>query len=321
MKTLTAFAVVAILATGLAACSAGDDAGDDGLRIVATTSILADVVSNAVGEGAQVEALMGPGTDPHDFAPSARQVAAIRSADLVVANGLGLEQGLVDVLASADADGVEIIELAPLVDPIPFGDTGAHDEDEGEGHDEDEGEEHDDHGDLDPHFWEDPLRMATAVAALGDRLEAIDPSIDWAATTSEYIQRLEATHAEMVETFDAIPPEDRVIVTNHDALGYLAERFDFEVVAVVISGGSTLAEPSAADLAHLVEVIQERGVKAIFTDNTAPSTLAETVAAEVDSPLAVVELYSGSLGEADGPAATYIDMLLTNATAITDALR
>lgn len=300
-RALTAIIIGTITAMTFSGCAAEPADDPAALEIVVTTSILGDVVSNVVGDNAQVETIMSPGVDPHDFAPSARQVESIRSADLVVANGLGLEEGLVDVLESASADGIQVFEMAPFADPLPFGGD-------------------DDHGDLDPHFWEDPLRMATAVRALGAVLAELDPSTDWSGPIDTYVASLEELDADIAGIFSEIPDERRVIVTNHDAFGYLADRYDLEVVAVVVRGGSTLAEPSAADLADLVTVVEERNVAAIFADNTTSSSLAEAVAAEVGDSVTVYELYSGSLGEPDGPAATYIEVLRFNARTIADAL-
>ncbi|MEX2653584.1 MAG: zinc ABC transporter substrate-binding protein, partial [Acidimicrobiia bacterium] len=162
----------AVLSAGLVlgACGA-DAAAPPELTIVATTSIAGDLVSQVVGDEVTVEVLMPIGTDPHDFQPSSQQVAALRSADLVVAWGLGLEEGLEDVLASAWEDGVRVLEISALVDPIPFSsedehadDEHADDEHEDDEHEDDEHEEedHKEHS-LDPHTWMDPVRMADAL--------------------------------------------------------------------------------------------------------------------------------------------------------------
>ncbi len=299
--------VATAVAVALAGCAAPVASDDSAIDIVVTTSILGDVVTNVVGDQAQVETIMAPGVDPHDFAASARQVEMIRNADLVVANGLGLEEGLTDVLESAAADGVPVFEMAPIADPLPFGAA-------------DQANEEPDHGDLDPHFWEDPSRMAIAVRALAEVLVELDPSINWPGPAEAYIASLDEVDADLAGVFSAIPADRRVIVTNHEALGYLADRYDLEVVAVVVAGGSTLAEPSAADLADLVAVVKERKVAAIFTDNTTSASLAEAVASEVGDSVGVHELFSGSLSDPDGPASTYLEMLRFNATTIADAL-
>ncbi len=305
-RTIPNMIVATAVSAALAGCAAPAASNDSPIEIVVTTSILGDVVTNVVGDNARVETIMAPGVDPHDFAPSARQVEAIRNADLVVANGLGLEEGLTDVLESAAADGVPVFEMAPVADPLPFG--------------ADDHADDPDHGDLDPHFWEDPSRMTIAVQALAEALVELDPSIDWSDPADAYTTSLDEVDVELLGIFTVIPADRRVIVTNHDAFGYLADRYDLEVVAVVVAGGSTLAEPSASDLADLVAVVKEREVAAIFTDNTTSSSLAEAVAAEVGDSVSVHELYSGSLSDPDGPASNYLEMLRFNATTIADAL-
>jgi len=287
------------LSVALALGACGDEAADDGLRVVATTSILGDLVQNVVGADASVEVLVPLGADPHDYQASAQQVAAIRDADLVVANGLDLEEGLSDVLESVTDDGANVLELAPLLDPIPFG--GGDDQD--------------------PHVWFDPIRMAEAAGIIAGGLTEIDPAFDWEARAGAYGTALEVLDADISETLSAIPEGNRVLVTNHDALGYFAARYGFEIAGTVIPSGTTLAEPSSAELAALVEEIQRRGVQAIFAETTEPSTLADAIAAEAGEAVQVVELYTGSLGEAGTGADTLIGMLRTNAQLIAAALQ
>lgn len=297
------------LALILAACGEGGDTATEPLVVVATTSVLGDVVRNIVGNAATVEVIMGVGADPHDFEASAQQVAAIQGADLVVANGLALEEGLIDIIETAEAEGVPVIELAAMLDPIPFA--------EGEDH-SDEGEQG--HGDEDPHFWQDPSRMAVAVDLIADQLTEIDGSIDWDVRADAYAAELTALDAEIDLLLAGIADDQRRIVTNHEAFGYFADRYRFEVIGTVIPGGSTLAESSAADLADLVAEIEEEGVTAIFAENTNPSALAEAVAGELGTEISVYELYSDSLGEPGSPAETYIGMIRANAQTVASAL-
>lgn len=299
------------------------------LTIVATTTILGDVVANVVGDFATVEVIMGPGTDPHDFQPSAQQAELIQTADLVVANGLGLEEGLLDVIETAEAAGTPVLELADMLDPIPFGEGEDHDhsedehehsEEEGD-HSEEEGDDHaHEHGSEDPHFWQDPTRMATAAGLIADELTAIDAATDWSAGADAYAAELTALDAEITELLSGIPDESRKIVTNHEAFGYFADRYGFTVIGTVIPGGSTLAEPSAAELADLIAEIEEEGVTAVFAENTNPSALADAVAAELGTEIGVYELYSDSLGEPGSEADTYIGMIRANATTVAEAL-
>ena len=294
----------------LAGCAGGNATAGGRPVVVATTTILGDVIDNTVGESATVEVLMPPGTDPHDFRPSPRQAQMIRDADLVVANGLGLEEGLTDVLESAEAEGARVLELAGLLDPIPL-----------PGDDEGPGGEVDGHhqGGEDPHFWHDPVRMAAAVEMVADSLEEVDPSTDWQAGAVGYASTLLALDAEIVEVLAPVPPERRKLVTSHESFGYFADRYGFENVGALVTGGSTLADASAAHLVELADTMEAEGVRAVFVEAAGPTDLAEALAREVDGGVSVHLLHSESLAEGSG-AGTYVDMLRSNARTIAEAL-
>ncbi len=294
--------VVALFA---ASCGgSGGQQDDEGLSVVVTTTIWGDVVRAITGDDATVTVLMPIGVDPHDYAASSSQVAMIQVADLVVANGLGLEDRLADVLDAASSDGANVLTLADKVDPIPFGMTGEH---AGAG--------------LDPHVWFDPERVAAAAVLIADALVAIDDSVDWHGRASEYTAELMRTDAEVRAELMQVPVGSRKLVTNHDSLGYLADRYGFEVIGTVIPGGATLASPSSADLAALVAVIEREDVPAIFAESTEPMVLAEAVVAESSHVVAVVELLTGSVGDEISGADTLIGLLLTDASRISAALR
>src|SRR3546814_156138 len=168
--------------------------------------------------------------------------------------------------------------------------------------------DHDHDGD-DPHVFTDPARMATIAEGLAADLMAAVPELDTDAgreRAAAYVAELRALDAEVAATLAAIPDERRVLVTNHDVFGYFADRYGFEVLGVVIPGGSTLAQPSAADLADLADAIEEAGVPTVFVETSARSRVAQALADE-GTAVEVVELYSESLGTDDSEAATYID--------------
>jgi zinc/manganese transport system substrate-binding protein len=296
-----AWGVIAFSLTVLTAACDGDTAetADDRPEIVATTSIWGDVVAQIVGEDATVSVVVPNGADAHEYEASPRQVAELIEADLVVTNGLGLEAGLEDLLETALADGANIYEVAPDLDPIEFP---AHELD------------------LDPHVWFDPERMALAARLISEHLAEIDDSVDWEARAAEYATNLQEVDQEMAATLEGVAPEDRKLVTNHESLGYLADRYGFEVIAVVIPGGSSLGQPSSAEMAALVSEIEEEDVDVIFAETTQPTRLAEAVAAEVGDDVEVVELYTESLGDPGSGADTLIGMLSTDAGLIGDAL-
>jgi zinc/manganese transport system substrate-binding protein len=304
--------------------------------VVVTTNILGDVVENLVGDRAEVEVevIMPPGADPHDFAPSARQAASMREADLLVVNGLGFEESLLSAIEGAQEDGVVVFEATSAVATIEFDD--GHDDDDGHGHDDDDGHGHDDdghghddddgpghtHEGEDPHVFTDPARMVDVVEelaeALAANLEGLDDG-DFRDRVDGYLQDLRDLDAEIEAMVAELPEDRRVLVTNHDAFGYFADRYGFEVLGVVIPGGSTLAEPSAADIAELARQVEAEDVPAVFAETSAPARLAEALAAEVGA-VEVVELFSESLGDAGSGGETYLDMMRTNAQRIVEAL-
>lgn len=296
-------AAAVLLTASTAACR--DDAGDTRPRVVVTTTILGDLVTAIAGDGAAVEVLLPRGADPHDFSPSSQQMGLIADADLVVLNGLGLEQGLQEAIETTARAGTRLLAIAELVDPIPFV---VHGE---QGHDED---------DLDPHVWHDPVRMSTAAATVGAALEEIDPGGGYADRAAAYAATLLEAHEAIVEILASLPAERRLLVTNHSAMGYFADRYGFRIVGVVIPGGSTLAEPSSAELAALVSVIRAERVPAIFAETTQPAGLAEAIAAEAGTDVSVVELFVESLGEPGTPADSLPGLLLENARRIAGAM-
>ena len=311
-----AFAVTAALA--LASCSSGSPA-DPGTAAapvaVATTtqlgSVLADITQCA---GATSTTLMGPGDDPHTFAVSSEQVAQMVRARLVVANGLGLEEGLTRALANVAADGGRVLEVAPTVDPLAYADLGDAD------HAGETEAEHDAHSTYDPHFWMDAARMARAARTIGAELAAVIGEARYATCGAQVQAQLEQVDADVRQALAPIPAEKRVLVTDHESFNYFAAAYGFEVAGVVIPGGSTDAEPSSADLAALVKTIRDENVSAIFSNNTVNPRLVEAVAREIGDRVTVVRLYEGSVGEPGSEAATYAGMMRADARLIADAL-
>ena len=312
---------IAMVATG---CGDDDDAaaGADRPTIAVTTTILGDVVENLVGDELDVVTVMPVGADPHAFQASAQQVAAIGDAEVLIVNGAGFEAGLVDVIEAAEGDGVPVFEAISAVETIEFG-KGGHDHGDEHGDEDHADEEGHDHEGADPHFWTDPARMAVAADAIADFLVATVDGVDVDALTAsaeDYIAELETVDAEVVDTLRPIDDGNRVLVTNHDSFGYLADRYEFEVVGTVIPSGSTTEGVSAGELAELAQVVEHEGVPAIFAETTVSDELAQTLAAEVGSDIAVVELFTGSLGDSGSGAETYVAMVRTNAQRIAGAL-
>jgi zinc/manganese transport system substrate-binding protein len=380
LRSLAAAAALALAATacGSAGPAATDptatdaaseaDAAAPPVQVVATTSILGDVVAQLVGDDGEVTVLMGPGVDPHGYAPSARDAAMMREADLVVANGLQLEESLVSTIEATAEAGVPVFELAPLVDPIEFAaDGGADDhghDDEADDHGHDDGADdhghdgaddhghadeaddqgHDDgvddhghdegvddhahdHGPEDPHVWFDAQRMATGVELLAAELAEVAPQVDadeWQARGEAYAEQLREIDAELEDAFAAVPDDRRVMVTNHDSLGYLAARYDLDVVGTVIPGSSTQVEADPRQFAALIDVVEERDIRVVFAENTDSTRLAEQLASEslgrADVELEVVQIATDALGEPGSPTDSYLGLLRETGVTIATTL-
>ncbi|CCQ17495.1 putative Mn2+/Zn2+ ABC-type transporter,substrate binding protein [Rhodococcus sp. AW25M09] len=297
-----AAAATAVAAIGLFLTACSTSAEDRPLVIV-STNILGDVVEELVGDEAEVVTLMKPNADPHSFEISAQEAARLRSADLIVSNGLGLEEGLQQHLDEASAEKVPTFVAGDAIDVLDYSEGDAK-------------------GNPDSHFWTDPARMITVVDALEPILAELD-GVDSAAVTehtTQYRMQLQSLDAEMTDIFVAIPEQRRALVTNHHVFGYLADRFDFRVVGAVIPGGTTLAAPSASDLADLVDAVEKTGVPAIFAESSSPDRLVQALASEADIRVDVVELFTESLTAPDGGAPDYLTMMRTNTERISDGL-
>ena len=297
-----------------AAATPAESPAASAVNVVATTTMLGDVVGQILAcAGGTVTVLMPAGTDPHDFSASSDQVAAMVTADLVVANGLGLEAGLTDAFENAAADGAKVFEVGPLVDPIKLG-AGAHEE---EGHEE----EGHGHGSSDPHFWFDMNRMAVAAELIGAELADSTGNNAYATCAATTAANIRTAEAGVRSSLESVPADQRILVTDHEALGYLADTYGYEIAGTVIPSGTTLAEPSSADLAALVATIKAEGVPAIFANVAQTTSLAEAVAAETGTPITIIPLYVESLGAPDSPAATYLQMMQANADLIASGLK
>ena len=283
------------------------------LQAVVSTTILQDLVQTVAGDGWSVVSLMPPGADPHSYQPAPGDARRLASARLVVLVGAGLEPPALSRLVRTAAPKGAVVELAPLV---------AMRRDEiarrayGEG-----GPAHPDEGELDPHFWWSVPRVMQAVEAVADTLARLDPGGEpgYRARAAAYRRRLQELDAWIRQQVATIPPERRLLVANHDALGHLAAEYGFTVVGTVLPGGSTLAEASASDTARLLQRIRSLPVKAIFAEATASPALGERVSREAHLPL--VTLYTDSLGPPGSGAETYEGFMRTNVTRIVEALR
>ncbi len=293
----------------LVAASCGSDGAatpESAPTVVATTTIWADVASNVACDGlANVRTIVPAGGDPHSFEPSLRDRETMGNATLIVANGLGLEESMADVIDAVESDGVPVVRVGEFVDTIPAGDEPAGD---GDGAD-------------DPHVWFDPVRVAAALPAIADALA--DAGLDRAALdacVADYSEQLGELDADIASTVASIPAERRLLVTNHDSLSYFADRYDFEILGSVIPSPSSLSATNPAELEALAGLIEDTGVPAIFAETQHSSADTQALADRVGD-VDVVTLQTDTLGEPGSTTATYITWLSTTAQTVVDALR
>ena len=311
----------------------------DRINVVATTTILADVAQNVAGDAFTVAALIPADTDPHAFEPSTSDAVLVAQADLLLSVGAGYEAFLADLLTTV-GENIPVVVASNGVEILPYGEHEHADEsatpeadhvDEHLGalgldlecaaheHEEEAGAEDDhDHGACDPHVWHDVANAVIWTNNLADAFAEFDPAnaATYRANADAYIAELDALQVEIQTAVSTIPEDQRVLITNHEFMGYYAHAYGFEVAATVLPGSATGAEVAPQELAALIELVRTEGVPAIFAENTTTPQIAELIAQEAGVTV-VTTLYSDALG-ADAP--TYIDMMRANTQTIVDAL-
>lgn len=290
--------LVAVATAGAATVGCGTGSDDAvGPSIVVTHSVLGAVVGDIVDDAAVVTVLIPNGVDPHDWEPSAQDIERINSADLVVANGLGFEAGLDDVLRNAVDSGVTVFEAT---DYVTIRD-GAHSDEEA--HDEAEKE---DHADGDPHFWTDAAAMAEVAEAL--EVFLFDAGVEVGDRAGMTAERLVTLDNELREAAETLAVERRTLVTGHESLGYFADRYGFTLVGAVVPSLTTQAEVSAGEIADLKAQVEAVGVDVVFSELGTPDKTVTAIADEVGAR--VVEISTHVL-PADGSYETFMRDLMT----------
>ena len=275
-------------------------------RVVATTGIVADTASRIAGEHATIEALMGPGVDPHLYKASESDVRRLAEADLILYNGLHLEGKMGDILTkmARSRPVVAVTEAIPedlRREPPEFA------------------------GQYDPHVWFDVSLWKRTLEPIARALAELDPehAETYRANAEAFGRELDELDAWVKGQIESVPPSERVLVTAHDAFGYFGERYGMEVVG--IQGISTLSEAGLHDVDRVVQLILDKRVKAIFIESSVPRRSIEAVQAGVRARRQEVaiggQLYSDSLGAADSPEGTYVGMVRANVNTIVNALK
>ncbi len=294
------------------------------LQVIASTSIIGDVVSQVGGDAIALTTLIAAGQDSHTYEPGAQALTAVAQADVIFINGWNLEESLVHDLESIGED-VPVIAISAKIEPL-YADEAVHEDEheEADEHEHKETEEHTHEG-ADPHVWFDIQNVVQWTENVAQVLAALDPAnaATYQNNAAAYTEELLALESDVRKQLAILPPENRILVTNHDSFSYFAQAYDFEILGTVIPNSSTLAEPSASDLAALIGTMEEHGVCTIFTETSASDSLAQTVAAELGScsMVQVVQLYSESIGIVGSGAESYIDMFRANVQAIVTGLK
>jgi len=305
---LAAAALAALVLVG-AGCGGDDDATTSAatgttsraqpIKVIATTTVLGDLVRHVGGDAAEVTQILPPNADAHGYEPRPRDVTATAGAKLVVESGDNLDRWMGDVVKQSGTNA-EVIDVSrKLRYRLPGETKGAE------------------ASKYDPHWWHDPRNAATAVIEIRDALSAANPSAKatYAANATAYRAKVEALDAGIADCFARVPPSERKLVTDHDAFGYFAGRYDITVVGAVIPSQTTQAQASAGDIAKLARVIKAEGVKAIFPERSVNPKLAQAIARQTGAS-AEHTLYGDSLGPEGSTGTTYLTLEQANADAM-----
>jgi ABC-type Zn uptake system ZnuABC Zn-binding protein ZnuA len=298
MRALFATLALLLVAVAVAAgCGSDSDPGSDGdVSAVATTTEVADLVRNVGGERVDVHGLLSPGADPHGYEPRPSDATSIADAAVVFKSGGEVDEWLDELVDNAGGDA-EVIDLIDSTRTIEVD------------------------GETDPHWWQDPRNAVLAVAAIRDALSDVDPDGRrvYERNAAAYTRELRRLDEEIAACIGKVPAAKRKLVTTHDSLGYFARRYGIDVVGSVIPSLSTQAQPSAGDIADLVDQVRDEGVEAVFpeaeTSERLEQALAREAGARVGDPL-----WADTLGGEGSGATTYVDALSANTTALAEGM-
>ena len=297
-----------LILLALAALGAGAPAKAAGeVKVVASFSILADLVRQVGGDRVKVVSLVGPNADAHTFEPKPSDASQLTQAKLIVVNGLGLD-GWMDRLRKASGTKAPVVVASKGVKPIEA-------EEDEHGHENAAGPAHR----FDPHAWQNVANAKLYVVNIRDALIQADPNgrATYEANDTRYRAALDQLESDVKAAIARIPPDKRKIITSHDAFGYFAKAYGLQFIAP--QGVSTEAEPSAKDVAKMIRQIRSQKIPAVFLENVTDVRLIEQIAKESGAKIGD-KVYSDALSEPSGPAGTYIDMMRHNIRAFSAAL-
>ncbi|HEY5270153.1 MAG TPA: metal ABC transporter substrate-binding protein [Anaerolineales bacterium] len=297
----TILLLVLLLVPSVSSCSGGTPAATGGkLRVLATTSIVGDVVSQVGGDFIALTILMPVGTDPHEFQPRPHDAAALTDTQIIFSNGAGLEGFLQPLLESTGATG-KLVEVSAGITLLPL-----------PGSNQSTG---------DPHTWMDPNNVIIWTQNIAAALSAADPahSSGYQANAEAYAASLHDLDIWIRTEVAQIPPQNRLLVADHAVLGYFAAQYGFTQEGTITGSFSSEAAPSARELAALEDKIRSSGVRAVFVSEAVNQTLADQIA--TDTGVKSVWIYHATLTASGGPAASYLEFMRYNVKAIVEALK
>ena len=310
------------------------------IPVVATFSILGDMVERIGGEHIALTTLVGPDGDTHVYQPTPKAARSVAESDVLFLNGLDFEGWLERLAEAASFDGAMVVATNGVV-PIAFDDHDDHDDEKHDDHDDhddhndekhDEHDDHDDHDDekhddhaghdhgaFDPHAWQSLENAVIYANNIAAGLAQADPENagDYYANRAAFVAEVEMLSADIEAMMKSLPADKRTVVTPHDAFGYFAATYDLTFVAP--QGMSTESEVSAGDVAALITQIREESISAVFIESITDNRMMEQIANETGATIGGT-LYSDALSAKSGPASTYLDMMRHNATTLFDAL-
>ena len=296
MKIVTFITALLLTITASAATAAP-------LKVVASFSLLGDLAREVGGDRIELHTLVGPDSDAHVYQPTPADAKTIAQAKLVIVNGLGFE-GWIDRLIKSSGYRGSVVRASAGIKTLKL----KHDE-HGHGHD----------SDVDPHAWQDLANAQRYVDNIAQALAKADPAGQsvYLANAAQYKQAIATLDGELKTAFNAIAKDKRKVVTTHDAFGYFSRAYGIDFISPV--GINTDAEPSAADVGRIIKQIRREKIPAVFMENISDPRLLERIRQESGARIGGV-LYSDSLSKADGPAATYLEMMRHNAKTLASAL-
>ncbi len=332
---------VLMLAAAVAFGFASSAHAADKVKAVASFSILGEMVKEVGGDRVEVVTLVGPDGDAHVYQPTPADAKTLAGSDILFINGLGFE-GWMERLETSSGFKGKVVTASDGIIPLDTAEERAHGDEIGEDHDEhakpeddhDDHAEHEDdheheeehaghdghdHGDIDPHAWQNLANGEIYVANIRDALIAADPEGKqfYEANAAKYLDALAKEDAAVKEAIAKLPPERRKIITSHDAFGYFGNAYGLEIIAP--EGVSTESEASAQDVAKIIRQIKAEKIPAVFLENVTDRRLLDQIARETGAKIGGV-LYSDALSKPDGPAPTYLDMFRHNLEVLTQAL-